>query len=793
VVQCGTLKTDRTDQLPSHTEGQTPSSIYRRNTSQRSTRQPALSQAIGDRPSSTGLPSSFQANSQGQYSPAESRHGFTDTRSMFGQQGLPPRDMTVSRDGDPTHPTLTTDTLWQSGMERAQRPELLEKPEMLDLNASVGGDGRALNEVVVELDSESDYGRPDQYVVVVTDPISIQGHGRSRPPSPQPSVTPSRPSRKDSVRPTQAESPHKCQAPSLSLDANNDPQQSQLLDDPTMAEYPGASRPAWYVPSGPDSSSAYQATSHIRKQPQGHYYPPTRDVTLAPSYEPRLSVAERVTRFDQGSLAPPGPPSHTHRSLSKAPQQNWTGAPTHQPRPNGIPSEIPPGPRLERSVSRKGDRRPISTAGLASGTPRMPSVSHGTQSVPEQRSNVQRPPPKQYRRQSPLSDSERSLRSAMDLIIDRQPQAHPRPSRHARDQPPLSRRRDISRGKSSAVSSRRPEATVGPQDDPLAGDGSDSSSSMSSAALERHDPEFISKGRKLPQPGTRGTLTPESRTETTSRHSPPSIFVVPADTPSPPPSSLGGTDGRPSTSVVDSQPTVQPTTINKNASPRSAQKQIYSEGIQQSASRRSENSRRRLNEPSQNHQTSRTQLDPDHRGPEPSLKRLNVPGRRSALPGLSRIGSSGSLRDQAQAAELSSEGENSEITSGYFTENDDDRTSDYSDDNDGSFDERTRGPSSVQRSQIPQNARGDPRSRQARHVEDDRPPVASKRPARPAPRLGVETREPSPRPPPQQHPVDGVPTSENGHVERGRRRSRSRSRMPGGFPGDLESSTPLTM
>jgi hypothetical protein len=775
----GTLKTYRTDQPLSNFEG----SIKRENTSQRSTRQPPLSQAVGDRSSSTRLPPSLQADSQGQYSPAAFRYGNTDTRSVFGQQGLPRRDMKVSRDEAPIQPTLITEAPLQSGMGRAQRQERPKRPEALHPAASVGVDDRALNEVVVELDSNSDSGSPDQYVVVVTEPISIQGHGRSRPHSRQPSGTPARSSRQRFLRPPQAGSAHQRQGRAPSLDVNNDLQQSQVLDDPTMDEYPGASRPAWYIPPGLDDSSAYGATSHITKGPQGHYYANMHDGTLAPSYEPRLSVAEQVTRFDQASLRPPDRPSHTHRSVSKAPQQNWTGAPTHQPGPDGTPLEIPHGPYLERSVLRRGDQRPISTAGSAYGTPR-PSMSRGNQSVYEQGPSVQRSYLKQYRRQSPLSDSGRSLPSARGPSIDRDSKAHPMPSHHGRDQSSPSRRGDISRGKSFADLSKRPLATVVvPQGDRLTGDGSGSSSSVSSAALEEPEPEFVSKGRKSPRPGTRGTLTPESSKETTSRAPPPSIFVVAAHTPSPPPPSLGGTKVGPPTSMADSQPTLRPTTSKKTASSRSAQRQAYLEQIQHSASGPSEDSQQRLNEPSQPRQTSRTPLDPDHRGPEPSFKRLDVPGSRPALPGLSRIGSSGSLRDQAQAAELSSEGEDSQSASGYFTEHDDDRTSDYNDDSDGSFDERTRGTSSVQRSQIPQNARGDPRSKQSRHVEDERPPAAGFPPSKPNPRLDNKIPKPFPGPPPQQRPVDRV-AIESGSENRGRgRRSRSRSRMPGGFPG----------
>jgi hypothetical protein len=275
-----------------------------------------------------------------------------------------------------------------------------------------------------------------------------------------------------------------------------------------------------------------------------------------PSHETRPRVAEQIARFDQGSFVPLNPPSHTRPSLSNPPQRDWTGAPAHRPVANDTPSAIPRAPYTKRPESRRGQQRPNQTTESADGAPRMPSVSRGTSPVPQQGSNVQRPHSKQYRRQSPSSNSERSLHSAMSSSIGRRPQAQPMPSRHARDQPPPSRGGNVSRAKSSAGYSKRPVATVVPQDDPHAGDGSGSSSSVSSTALEELEPEFVSKGRKLPQPGTRGTLASEWRKTKTPGPPPPSIYVVPAYTPSPPSSSLGGTYGRPSTSVVDSQPTV---------------------------------------------------------------------------------------------------------------------------------------------------------------------------------------------------------------------------------------------
>ena len=699
---------------------------------------------------------------------------------MSEQRGQPLHDSKGSRHGDQTKPTtLSTEADIESGTTRAPRPEPPKRPEALHPAASVGIDERSLKEVVVEFDSDRDSGSPDQHVVVVTEPISVYSHGRSRPPSRQSSVTPSRPSRQVSLLPPRAGSSHQLQAPSLGPNARNDPQQCQVSDDPTMTEYPSASPPAWYVRPVPDDSTAYRATSHTMQQPQGHYYPSIRDVTLASSHEPRLSIAEQVTSFDKKSLYPPNPPSHTRRSLSKAPQRSWIGAVTYQPRTSGKPSGALPEQYTERPVSRRDQQRPISPTGSAYGTSTIPLVSRGTQSVIKEGSNVQRPHLKQYRRQTPSSDSERSLHSGMGPSIDRQPQAHTMPSRHARDQPPPSRRGTISRGNSSAISSKRLLAMVVPQNDSLAGDGSRSSSSRSSAALEGYDAESVPKARELPLPGTVETLTPESGKETTSQSPPPSIYVVPAYTPSPPPSGLGGTQGRPPTSMVDSQPTLGSSKIYQSASSRSAQKQVYPEEIQQSTSRRSEDSRRRFNEPPQVRQISRASGDPDRREPERIPGRLDVPGRPAALPGLSRIGSSGSLSEQAQAAELRFGGEASQSTSGYFTESESDRTSNYSDDSDGSLDEGTESHSRNPRTRRPQHAIGDPRSNQPRPVEDERPPAAGYPTSSPDPRLDNKISKPFPGPPPQQHPVDSVAT-ENESEKRGRQ---SRSRMPGGFPG----------
>jgi hypothetical protein len=761
----GTLKTDRTDQLPSNSEGPTLSSIYRRNTNQRSTRQSALSQAVGDVSSSTGLPPSLQADSEGLRSPAASRYSNTDLRSVFGEQGLPPRDMMVNGDED-------------------------TRPEALHPAARIGLDDEALNEVVVELASDSDSGRSEQHVVVVTEPISIQGHGRSRPPSRQPSVTPSRqpsvspfrPSRQRPLRPPQAGSTYQRQVPSLSLNAFDDPQQFQGLDDPTISEYPGASRPAWYVPPGPDDSSAYGATSRTLKQPQGHYDLPIPNVTLAPSHEPRPSVAEQIARFDQGSLGASGPPSHTHRWLSKPFQQIWTGAPASQPGPNGIPSEIPPGPYLERSVSRRGDRRPISTAGSAHGAPRMPLVSRGTQSVSEQRSNVQRPHPKQYRRQSPPSDSGQSLRSAMDSNIDRQPQAHPMPSRHGRDQPPPSRRGNISRGKSPAGSSERPLAKMVATDDPLTADGSGSSSSASSAALEKYEPESGVKGGKLPLPGTVGTLTLESRTETTSRAPPPSIYVVP----SPPPPSRGGTQVSPPTSMADARPTLRPTTKGKRVSLRTDQKELYPEQTQQSASQRPESSHQPKAAP-QSHRTAQAPASPQFRGPPRSSKRLHVPAEQLAMPGLSRRGSRESLQEISRPRQIHPAGVINEGSSEHFTGSGSGWSSGYSNGSDDSFNGRSPSPSPRQTPAVPRPAYGDTRSHDLRHVDDHPPLTGDGRSSQPTFRQVIEHQEPFPGPPSQQRPVGGIATSQNEQEKRGRE-IRRRSRVPGGFPGGFPGS-----
>jgi hypothetical protein len=768
--------------MPPQSEPPAPSLVHQRDPSQLAGDQSPLPQTPRDSSSSTSLPPTLNRDSQGSYSPPQlspSDHSVESRSTNYtskpgskvrGKKTTSKTEATpASTDGEPDsyrEPTQSTN--------RPPKPTIKTRP-----GASLGMDGRPLAEGILETNVElSDQG---QQLAVMTELTPMQDPRSYRLPSRPTSRNPSRRPHQKAYFPAPTGSLYQLPASPPLLSPNTDPQRSLVLDS-ERTDYHPITPPDWYIAPEAEQSelTVNGATRHTAQQPGGQYYPPVLHVPH-PSHETQPSVAEQIARFDQGIFVPLSPPSHTRPSLSNPPQQDWTGAPAHRPVANDTPSAIPRAPYPKRPESRRGEQRPNQTAESADGAPRMLSVSRGTSPVPQQGPNVQRPHSKQYRRRSPSSDSERSLLSAMSSSIGRRPQAHPMPSRHSRDQPPLSRRGDISRGKSSAGWSKRPVATVVPQDDPHAGDGSGSSSSVSSAALEVLEPEFMSKGRKLPQPGMRGTLTPESRTETTSRPPPPSIFVVPAHTPSPPPPSFGGTKVGPPTSMADSQPTVQPTTMNKIASSRSAQEQIYPEGIDQSASRRSEDSRRRLNEPSQNRQTSQIPLDPDHRGPERSLEPWDVPGRRSALPGLSRIASSGSLRGQAQAAELSSEGEDSQSASGYFTENDDDRTSNYSDDNDGSLDERTGGPSRNPRTQRPQHTIGDPRSRQSRHVEDERPPAAGYPPSKPDPRLDNKIPEPFPGPPPQQRPVDSV-AIENGYEKRGRGR-RGRSRMPGGFPG----------
>jgi hypothetical protein len=777
--------------LPPQSEPPAPSLVHQKDPSQLSGDQPPSSQTPRDSSSSTGLPPTLKSDNQGSYSPPQlspSDHNVESRSTNYtSKPGSKVRGKKITSKTKAT--PVSTDAEPDSYREPTQSTNRPPKPTIKTRpGARVGMDGRTLAEGILETDVE--LSDQHQQLAVMTGLTPMQDP-RSHPlPSRPTSRNPSRRPHQKAYFPAPTGSLYQGQASPSLLDHNTAPQHSRVSHS-ERAEYHPNSPPDWYIaPNAQESElGANGATRHTTQQPGGQYYRSDSHVTLAPSHETAPSVADQIARFDQGSLGPPGPLSHTHRWLSKPFQQIWTGAPTSQPGPNGIPFEIPPGPYLKRSVSRRGDRRPISTAGSAHGAPRMPLVSRGTQSVNEQRSNVERPHSKQYR---PASDSERSLHSAMG----RHPQAHSMPSIHARDRPLPSKRGVIPQGRTSVGSSKRPGAKMVTTDDPLTAHGSGSSSSASSAALEKYEPESEPKKHRLPHPGTVDTRVPKSRKESISRGSPPSIYVVPADTPSPPPPSLGVTNVHPPTSMVDSRSTLRPATGTSKATSRSAPKESHEDQSRQYVpSGQSEGIYRRSNKPSQNRHDSPARLDPNHRGLGRSLERSDVPRGRSALPGLSRIGSSGSLREQAQAAELSSEVEDSQGTSGYFTENDDDRTSNYSDDNDGSLDERTRGPSSVQRSQIPQNARGDPRSRQARHVEDDRPRVASNRLARPAPRLGVETREPSPRPPPQQRPVDGVPTSENGHVERGRRRSRSRSRsrMPGGFPGELERSTRLTM
>jgi hypothetical protein len=776
----GTVQPDHIDRLPPPSEAPALSLVHQEDPSQLSL---ALSQTPRDSSSFTGLPPTLKSDSQGSYSPPQlssSEHNVESrpiTSTSKPGSKVRGKNTTSKTEATPVSaeeaPGLREDRTQSTN--RQPQPAIKTHP-----GAKVEMNGKPLAEGILETNVK--LSDKYQQLDVMPELAPIQDP-RSYPlPSRATSRNPSRRPHQKAYFLAPTGSLYQSQASPSLLNHNTAPQHSRVLDS-ERAEYHPDSPPDWYIAPNaqPSELSANRATRHTIQHPGGRYYPPIPHVPN-PSHETQPGVAEQIARFDQGSFIPLNSPSHTHQSFSNPLQRDWTGAPAYRPVANDTPSIIPRAQHPKRPESRRGQQRPNQTAESACGAPRMPSVSRGTSPVPQQGSNVQRPHSKQYRRQNPPSDSERSSRSAMGSVVNSRSRAYPLPSSHPHEQRPPPKRGAISQAKPSAEGSRRPSATVVLQDDPLAADGSESSSSVSSAALEELEPEIVARGRRLPHPGAVGTQTPESRKETTSRPPLPSIFVVPALTLSPPPPSLGGTKVGPPTSMADSRPTLRPTMKNKSESSRSAQWQAYSGQTQQSASRRPENSRQRLNEPSQTRQTVRASLDPNHRSPEPSLQQLEVPMRSAVpIPGLSRIGSSGSLREQSHAAKLRSEGEDSQSTSGYFTENGDDRTSDYSDNSDGPFDEGTGGPSLPPRTQIPQYASGDPCSKQSRHVEDERPPAPGYPPSRPDPRLDSIIRKPFPGPPPQQRPVDSV-AIENGSEKRGRR-SRSRSRMPGGFPG----------
>jgi len=625
------------------------------------------------------------------------------------------------------------------------------------------------------METDVELSDKDRQVAVITELATMPDPRSYRFPFQPTSRDPSRRPHQKAYFPAPTGSLYQLPASTPLLSPNTDPHPSRVSDT-GRTDYRTKAPPDWYrAPEAEQSElSANGGTRHTIQQPQVQGNPPIPNVILARSHEPRHSVAEQIARFDQESLDAPGSSPHTHQMLSKAPLQGWNRAPDQHTRIKHGPSGSPCEPYPERPVSRRSNRRPLSTAGSDDSASCLPAESRRGLSVTEQGAHIQLPLPRDYRRRSPLSDRERSLRSTMGSSMDRQPQAGPMPSRHARDQPTPSNGRDIPQARTFVGSSMRPLIKMVATDDPLTAHGSGSSSSASSAALENYEPRSEPKKHRSPHPGTVDTRVPKSRKESISRGSPPSIYVVPADTPSP---SLGVTKVQPPASRVDGRFTVRPATGTSKATSRSAPKQSHDEHSRQYVpSQRSEGSYRRSNEPSQNRHGSPARLDPDHRGLERSLGPLKLPRERSALSGLGRIGSKGSLREHAQAPDLGSDGEDSQSTSGYFTEYDDDRTSDYSD---GSFDEWTAAPSQTPRMHIPQHASGDPRSQQSRPVADERHPAAGYATSRPDPRLDNKISKPFPGRPPQPRPVDSAAT-ENESEKRGRR---SRSRMPGGFPG----------
>jgi hypothetical protein len=352
--------------------------------------QRSLFQIPRDSSSSTSLPPTLNRDSQGSYSPTqispsdlnvESRPTNSTSKPVNKVRGKKTTSKTestrVSIDGAPAPREDRTQCT-----NGPPKPPMKTNPGM-----RVETNGRSPAEGVLETSCEP--SGKDRHLTVVTEFAPMQDPRSYRLPSRATSRNPSRRPHQKAYFPAPTGSLYQGQASPPLLNANTDPQHSRVSYS-ERAEYHPNSPPDWYIAPNAQQLElgANGTTRQSTQQTQGHYYPSTHDATLAPSVRPRPSVAEQIARFEPGSFGPLDPPSHSHRSLSKASQQMWTGAPTHQPGPNGIPLEIPPGPYLERSVSRRDDRRPISTAGSAHGAPRMPLVSRGTQSVNEQRSNV---------------------------------------------------------------------------------------------------------------------------------------------------------------------------------------------------------------------------------------------------------------------------------------------------------------------------------------------------------------------------------------------------------------------
>ena len=768
------------DPLPPPSEAPAPSSVLQRDPSL-SGSQPGLIQMSSDSSSSTGLPLTLQSSRRSSYAPSGLLPVNPSVESMLFRSASKPGSKARGRNSTSRSEAvpLATEGAPDPRVDRIQsggRP--LKQTETSHPSMEVGMDYRSLAQQVLATDRKS-----AREAMVAVDLTAMQDSGFSPRTSRPPSLNSSRKLRQRAFFPIPAGSSDELPVAPPSFSRHTDPKQSRVSDD-DRAEYRPTGPPGWYVKPGTDGRSDYGATRHMNKelQAQGNSY-----ITSLPSDEPRPNIAEPIPRYDLlGSLYPPGPPSQIPQSLLQGPQQGSTGAGTHQSGANDTPSVILRSPNPKRPVSRTSQQRPNLTMESAYGSPRTHSRAGSPLSVVDQDPNDQWPPPKEYRRRSPALQKESSLRPGMGSGVAKGSQAYPVPSLHAQTQPLPSRQWDRPQSKASAGTSRRLTAMVITQEDPLSGDGSRSSSSMWSAALEEHDQKPLPKGPRMPYPGTVDTRVPTSRRESTSLVLPPSIYVSPPQAPRIPPSSLAKTQVDPPASMVDSRATLHPTMKDNCASFRSARHRVYPGETQRSASERSERSQRQPTAPPGARQTAQEPSDPRFREPLESFHQLQVPGKQRAMPGLSRRGSREKLQESIRPTELGSRRVDSESSSGDFSGSGFDGENDYSEDSEDSkefFDDGILSSSPPrQKTLAARTAEDDHRSHAMRHEDAHRPLARSWRSSQPTPPQVVEPKKPSARPPPQQRLADGVPSLDSGHIQGGRQRSRSRGQMPGRFP-----------
>jgi len=744
--------------------------------------QPALSQSPRDSFSSTGLPPTLQSSRRGSCSPIKlptaDPHvdsGPANPTSKPGSE-VTPQESTSRSDAAPLL-SKGTPPARRGKTKSESKPQKRRQTFQPDMGLGMGGQFPA--EGVIKTAREMGHE-----VTVATEPAAGQAPDSSRLPSRPPSVTLSCRSGGRAYSPPPTGSSYQGPVAPELRNPHTELEHSRTSNG-GRTDYDRKRPPGWYVPSETDNRSKDEAYDHMAQQALGDYYPPPSHVTLLPGDGPRPGIFEHVTRLDRGDPYPPRSPSHTHQWLSQPPLYGWNGAAAHDLRGRGEPSPIPPAPYPVRPVSRKGRRPSNPTAGSAYGVSRNPSASGLAPSAFEQGPTFQWPHSKKNRSQVPISSGGRAPYPAMGPSVESRSRPYSLASSPPYDRPPPTMRGAVSRAKSSPDRSRRHEATVVLQDDPLTGDRSYSSSSMLSAALKRYEQDSGSPRRTIPHLGSGGTLIPVPTMETSSRPPPPSIHVVPAYTPSPPPSNHDETKLGPPTSMADSRPTVPPATKTKSASSRSAHRLSDSQQAQPSASQQPEGSHPQWNSPPQTRQTAQDSSSPHFRGPPRSSKQLKVSGQQFAMPGLSRVGSREILEKPSRSTQLGSELVDSESSSEYPTDTGSDRVGDYSDyddDSDGSFDSRNSSLAPRQKIPVSRTADDDNRSGVMRHMDDRRPLAGSGRSSQPNPRQTAETGKSSTRPPPQQGPADDVTTSGSGHIERGHQRGRSRGQMPGRFP-----------